>query len=292
MKMVDFAHRVLQKYIYQEWNIAIATMNNDLSLSNIKWMQHNFKDRWYADPFIVDDSDDYYIILAEEYMHINRKGRIARLTVSKKDCVLVNNETILDLPTHLSFPNTMAIDGDIYLYPENAESGNTKYYKYGDTCVYKGTLSLSPLADPTIFRLKDKYYLFATLDDECNGNRLRVFESNKALGEYKEVQQIVFSDCTARRAGNVFFHNGEMISPAQICNDKYGQGICFQKITLSDDGKFSLTDIRRDFPPTRDYPEGFHTYNIYKNNCVVIDGYRYGSKMLHNLYVKIRRTGV
>ena len=131
--------------------------------------------------------------------------------------------------------------------------------------------------------------MFATLNEECNGNRLRIFESDDALGGYKEIQEVVFSDCTARRAGNVFFHNGHLLSPAQICNDNYGQGICFQKVEISDDGIFTLSDIRRDAPPTSEYPEGYHTYNVYKDKCVVIDGYRYGCKFLHNLYFKIRK---
>ena len=47
--------RILQKYVYQDWNIAIAERNDDLSLKNIRWMKHNYKDRWFADPFIIDD---------------------------------------------------------------------------------------------------------------------------------------------------------------------------------------------------------------------------------------------
>lgn len=40
-------------------------------------------------------------------------------------------------------------------------------------------------------------------------------------------------------------------------------------------------------PPTKMYSEGFHTFNVFGDK-VVIDGYRYGSKFLHDLYFKIR----
>ena len=46
---------ILQKYVYQDWNIAIAERNDDLSLKNIRWMKHKYNDRWFADPFIIDD---------------------------------------------------------------------------------------------------------------------------------------------------------------------------------------------------------------------------------------------
>ena len=32
---------------------------------------------------------------------------------------------------------------------------------------------------------------------------------------------------------------------------------------------------------------GFHTYNVWEN-MVVIDGYKYGSEIIHDLYFKLR----
>lgn len=280
--------KILQKYVYQDWNIAIAERNDDLSLKNIRWMKHSYNDRWFADPFIIDDTEDDYIILVEEYMHTTRLGRLARLTVSKKDCALLKNETILDMKTHLSFPNPIMVNGDIYIYPENGASGNTKYYAYGKELKLEGVLSEHPLADATITKIKGQYYIFATLGEECNGNNLRVYKSNAPLSGYTECQQIRFHDNTARRAGNVFEWNGQLISPAQVCNNDYGEGVSLQ-VLEENDGQTSLKEIKRMMPPTKDYPEGFHTYNVYKDNVVVIDGYRYGSKFLHNLYFKIRK---
>lgn len=288
MNIMSIIKKFLQRYVYQDWNIAIAEMNDDLSLKSIRWMKHSYTDRWFADPFILSDDNDTYTILVEEFMHCTRIGRLARLTVNKQDCKLLNNETILDLPTHLSFPNPIVVEGRLYVYPENAAAGNTKYYMYNLSLENPEVLSELPLADPTIFKIEGMYYMFATLNDECNGNRLRIYQSSKPLSGYKEIQQIEFADNTARRAGNMFYWNGGLISPAQICNEGYGKGVCFQKVTFKD-GEFSLKDIRRDYPPTKDYPEGYHTFNVYRDNTVVIDGYRYGSKMLHGLYFGLRK---
>lgn len=281
--------KILQRYVLQDWNIAIAERNDDLSLKNIRWMKHNYNDRWFADPFIIDDTEDAYIVLVEEYMHATRLGRLARLTVSKKDCCLLKNETILDIETHLSFPNPIIVDGKVYIYPENGAAGNTKYYAYGKELKQEGVLSELPLADATITEIKGQYYILATLGEECNGNNLRVYKSNAPLSGYMECQQIRFQDNTARRAGNVFEWNGQLISPAQVCNNDYGEGVSLQ-VLEENDGQISLKEIKRMMPPTKDYPEGFHTYNVYKDNVVVIDGYRYGSKFLHNLYFKIRKS--
>lgn len=279
--------KLLQKYVYQDWNIAIAEMNDDLSLRNIRWMKHSYKDRWFADPFILFDDNDTYIVLVEEYMHSTRLGRLARLTVSKKDCKLQKNETILDLPMHLSFPNPIVVDDRLYVYPENAAAGNTRYYEYSKSLDNPKILSRLPLADPTIFEIEGKYYMLATLNEECNGNRLRIFQSSDPLSGYEEIQQIEFADNIARRAGNVFECNGQLISPAQVCNNDYGEGVSLQALEVVD-GQISLKEIKRMMPPTKEYPEGYHTYNVYKGNTVIIDGYRYGSKLLHDLYFKLR----
>lgn len=285
---MNIIRKILHKYVYPDWNIAIAEWNDDLSLRNIRWLKHNYNDRWFADPFMIDDTEDAYIVLVEEYMHSTRLGRLARLTVSKKDFILLKNETILDLKTHLSFPNPIVRGGKIYVYPENSSAGNTKYYSYGSGLNLEGELSELPLADATITEIKGQYYIFATIGKECNGNNLRVFKSNDPLSGYLEYQQIRFHENIARRAGNVFEWNDQLISPAQVCNNDYGEGVSLQVIE-ENDGKISLKEIKRMMPPSKDYPEGFHTYNVYKDNIVVIDGYRYGSKFLHNLYFKIRK---
>lgn len=284
---MNIIRKFLRKYVYQDWNIGIADIADDLSPINIQWMKHNYKDRWFADPFILEETDDSYVILAEECMHEQQKGRLARLTVDKKECRLIKNETILELPTHLSFPNIIRIGNDVMVYPENAGGGNTKIYKYGASLKYQGVLSRLPLADAVIAKFADSYYIFATIGENCNGNLLQVYKSQKPLGDYTAFSEIQFPDNIARRAGNLFEFNNSLISPAQVCNKAYGEGVSLQRVELNN-GIFEFTEIKRMYPPTKAYPEGFHTFNVFGNK-VVIDGYRYGSKFLHDLYFKVRK---
>lgn len=278
--------KFLNQYVYQDWNIAIADISEDLSPINIKWLKHNYRDRWFADPFIIEETEDSFVILVEECLHKTMRGRLAKLTASKADFRLLENETILDLPTHLSFPNPINIDGHTFIYPENAAAGNTKIYKYDLPLKCEGTLSELPLADPTIVRIGDNYYLLATLGEGCNGNILNVYKSSNPTIGYSELQKIAFDENIARRSGNAFEWHGKLISPAQICNHDYGEGVSLQEITQKEE-TLEFHEIKRMFPLTKEYPEGFHTYNVFGNK-VVIDGYRYGSKFLHNLYFKLR----
>ena len=165
-----FLNKFLTYYVYRDWNIAIADISEDLDPVNVKWMKHNYRDRWFADPFVISETDDCYIVLVEECMHASGRGRIARLHVTKDTCELVKNETILDLPTHLSFPNFVINQTTTYLYPENASAGNTRYYRYGDVLDCCGIMTDEPLADAVMVEHQNEYYILATKGGDCNGS--------------------------------------------------------------------------------------------------------------------------
>ena len=285
--MINIIRRFLFRYVYQQWNIAIADIGESLNPKNVKWMKHNYTDRWFADPFIIDETKDIYIVLAEEFLRDASKGHLVRLTVSKSDFKLLKNETILDLSTHLSFPNFIDVNGVRYIYPENGKSGMASYYEYGPFLHNPKVLLQHPVADAVICYIGNKYYLLYTNDFECNGNKLQVSVSDDPLSGYSHSQTIEFADNIARRAGNVFAWNGRIVSPAQVSNNDYGEALSFQELSIENE-KICLKEFTRMSPPTKDYPKGFHTYNVYGDK-VIIDGYRYGSNMLHTLYFSLRR---
>lgn len=285
--MKGLLNRLLFKFIHQQWNIAIAERDSNLRLKNIHWIKRSYSDRWFADPFLINELPDSYVVLVEEFMRDSKKGRLARLTISKDDYKILSNETILDLPTHLSFPNPICVEGKMYIYPENGQSGKTLYYEYGETLHNPQELSPLPLADTVIYKKDSTYYMLYTIGKECNGNVLHVACSDMPFGNYKHIQEIKFSDNIARRAGNVFEHDGRILSPAQVCNHKYGEGISLQEVIFNED-ELQFKETIRFKPPTKEYPEGFHTYNVYKNK-VVIDGYKYTHPLLRKLYFGIRR---
>ena len=288
--MKSLLNKLIFNNIHRHWNLAIADIDDELNPYNIKWMKHEYNDRWFADPFIISETVDTFIILAEEYMCDDRKARLAKLTVSKNDCKLLNNETVLNLNTHLSFPNFIDVEGKIYVYPENGRSGKTDYYEFGTPLKRVGELSPLPLADAVIQEIGGNYYLFFTLGSECNGNRLLVHVANNPFGPYEPKQEIVFKDNTARRAGRMFKFENRLISPAQICNSSYGEGVCLQE-TILDNDKFLFKEIKRLYPTSKDYPSGLHTFNVFGNH-VVIDGYRFKHPLLSRIYFGLRGGGI
>lgn len=108
----EMIHNILYKLYWRltvnEWQIGFpqTTLENiatggDYKIAMLKGAP---KGRWFADPFVLDVTPTHIILLVEEFVSASAKGRIARLTVSRKDYTLERNDTLLDLDTHLSFP--------------------------------------------------------------------------------------------------------------------------------------------------------------------------------------------
>lgn len=280
-------NRILFKYIHQHWNIAIADFSDNFIPYNIKWMKHEYHDRWFADPFIIKEDEHSYIILVEEFIRDSKKGRLAKLTVGKGNFELIKNETILDIDSHLSFPNSLILDKR-YIFPENSQSGTLQYYSINNGRLEKKNIIVDmPLADATIFEHKGTWYLLATIGDNCNGNILSVFKSNLPLQDYHLIQQIEFKDNIARRAGNVFEFKGILYSPAQVCNKDYGEAVSIQEIKINSND-ITVNEIKRLMPQSKKYKHGFHTFNVWSNK-VIIDGYYYMCPFLRTLYYKFRK---
>lgn len=280
--------RFWNKIIQATWNIAIAEMGEDLTPINIKWMKHNYSDRWFADPFFLEETSEYYVVLAEELMLSNNKGRICKLTIEKKECELIYNETLLDLETHLSFPNIFInSESESFIYPENNASGHLTIYRLFERGPVSSTIIPIPLIDPVLLKRDDGVLLLGTLPEDANDNILHIYQSSSQMDSFKEIQRITFSDYIARRAGNVFEWNGKIIAPGQVCNKHYGEGISLQEITFANNGSLVMREIKRLEAKKVTKMTGFHTYNV-MGNAIVMDGYRYGNEFIHDLYFKLR----
>lgn len=283
-KIID---KFLFKYVQPDWNIGIGELGEDFDPKRVRWVKHSFSDRWFADPFLARQDDDYYYLFAEEFLRDEKKGRISELTVRKDDMVLISLRTVLATGTHLSFPISFVMGDCTYMYPENSASGKTCWYNLSKESYDWDVLLSKPVADPVIRKIQNIYYLFCTEGAQCNGNELVIYKSYSPLHGYEYHQTIRFDENIARRAGKMFFMEGTLISPAQVCNNDYGEAISLQSVEIVGD-KFHIKEIKRIFPFSLSYPNGFHTYNVYKS-LVVIDGYKYRCPRFRKLYYFIRK---
>ena len=274
MKLRELRHNL--------WNIGFIEEGLEYTLTNksprIHWVKKRNKDRWFADPFILDITENEIIILAEEYNYNVRRGRIARVVIERKTYEEKEFEIILDLPTHLSFPFIIRQNGKVYLMPENSASGCSTIYEYDDA-TRKITplhhLANEPFADATIFEMDDKSFLFTTILPDTNSTSVKIFSFDKEkLKVIEQVANVEFPIVCGRNAGEVFEVKGKLYRPAQDCTLRYGHGVILQKIIMRD-GNWFFEDVNSFYPNTFKYNQGIHTFNHYKG-LIVIDarGYR------------------
>ena len=267
----------IRKYALEGvWNIGFVRECLDEILSTDKplhfdWMKHNFNDRWFADPFILDVTESHIIVLVEEYYNPIHRGRISRLKVNKQTFELEDVDTILQLDTHLSFPAISRKGDNIFIYPENCASGSLKLYQYdsvNNSCKPVRTLCNEPLTDAVISDISGKEYIMSTQLPNPNKNMLGCYDESGL------VQTTMFSDNTARNAGAWFNYQGQWYRPAQDCNKTYGGAVIIQKVTM-DGFKVKTEDLRRIEHIHPKLNVGCHTFNHYEGITVVdVRGYK------------------
>ena len=256
----------------KKYELAFIEAVQGSKLSDGKWIVHKVinpyvKEKWFADPFILDYNDCEIILLVEEMDFKINRGRIAKLIIDRNNYSIKELKILLDLNTHLSFPAIERIGNDVYVYPENSESGSLSIFKYddqNDRLEFISTLISEPLTDAIMRTIDGSRYLFSTKKPTPNGECLHIYKS--ANDRFEDYQIVTFIDSSARSAGNWFFEDDSWIRPAQDCNGYYGIGLVFQKV-ICERGKFKFIEVNRIKHPVG--YDGLHTFNKYKEMCII-----------------------
>lgn len=239
---------------------------------------HDYPDSWFADPFILDVTDDTIVVLVEEVTKKIQKGRITKLVIDRRTNHVVEKKIILERPGHLSFPIIYRLNDKVYIYPENSADGSLNIYEYSfqnDSVTLIHELSDRPLTDAVFTDLFGKSQLFTTEADYANGFQLDQYEWDCEKKKFVFVTSSIFSEHIARMAGYFFTVNGKVYRPAQESNTNYGHGISLQETSFNN-GKWEFKEVRRMVSPHPKLTRSFHTLNSYKGVIVVdVLGKRY-----------------
>ncbi len=241
----------------------------------VNWLKHSYKDRWFADPFILDVTDSEIIVLVEEWYDPIQRGRISKLIVDKSSFDLLELKVMIDEGSHLSFPSIERIGNEIYIYPERAGSFLERYRYDDEKDSFEKDCRVTdlPLTDSVITDLFGQKLLFSTKMPDANGKELGIYAWDDKKKELVPLQYYHFDENISRMAGNFFTCNGKNYRPAQVCIKSYGDAVSIQEVN-NENGKWNFKEIRRIYSPSKDFDLGFHTFNEYKG-VVVVDGLGY-----------------
>lgn len=287
-KAIGFFYKKIKYYFKDKsYYIGLVNITNSprdfaFKFKDIRWIKGlDYGRFWYADPFILSVKDKEVVILAEEWVRKTCKGRLALLSCKKKgrNYYLKKRTTILEKDTHLSFPYIVEDNSQIYILPENYESGSVSIYTLDSANkILKDPVVIlnEELVDCQITKIGDDYYLFGIKFDGLDYNsckKLLIYKSKNLLGRY-ELYQIIENPLKEERgAGRIFSLNGKLYRPAQSCEGEYGSSILIYELTLDKTGVFKEILSRRILPDRKlHYGLRHHTFDRY-SELAAVDGY-------------------
>jgi hypothetical protein len=205
------------------------------------------KDRYWADPHVINLGDKYYVFI-EEYQYKNKKGRISVIEIdsngSYQDPVCV-----LEKEYHLSYPFVFERQGNYFMVPESAQNRSIDLYEcieFPKLWKYRISLMKNVRAvDTTLFFNQGYWWLFTALTE----NEGSVMPSELFLFYSKELittewtphprNPIVSDIKKARPAGGLFKQNGKIFRPSQYTSKTYGYGFDLNEILVLSKTKYA-----------------------------------------------------
>ena len=277
-----------ERLLRSRWEIGFVQNGLDGIFADrvhVEWVKNPFRDRWFADPFILDITDDYIYLLAEEYAFKTKRGRIAKLTISRESMVIVNYDIVLELSTHLSFPSILRENGKVFVYPESCATGRLDLYEYDSEIgrlSFMKTLLRESVWDSVITDLFGDRLLFAS---NYNDYHLDIYKWSEESSSFLHHLTVDSEKKDTRMAGQLFEYHGRIFCPSQCCEHNYGEAVIIKQVEMKE-SILSFSPVRR---ISRLHPfrkTALHTLNEYKG-IVVIDagGYDFPviGRFLHRL---------
>ena len=291
--------RLFNKRYYHSWNIGFVESNaKDIVLSGsykvqVHWVKHKYKDRFFADPFILSVNEKEIKVLVEDYPYYDKKGMISLLTVDRATYELIDKKIVLKQPYHMSYPFVMRKDdGEVWVAPEASQSGKLFYYRINEESGQlenQRELVQEPLLDSTIVEHNGKYWLFCTKRGEASNKDLFIYYSDKPEGPWKaHVQNPVVSNTKmARPAGYLVKDDNELYRVIQKCDETYGEAINVSHVTQLTENSFEETFVKELRAQKDEYSNGFHTLNSL-GNLTVVDGIRLQNAPFRRVWYELR----
>lgn len=248
---------------------------------------------WAADPFPIEKDGTLYIF-AEIFEYSKNKGSIGYTKLEKDK--FTPWKIVIQESYHLSFPNLLYKDDELFMCPEANESGSIYLYKcieFPEIWKKDRVLVSSGNYADTIFygQNKETYGITFKLSDA--GNRIELFKLHNSETVFSDMEVRSDGPDYTRPAGNIFYddHNKCLLLPTQIGVPEYGSGIMMNEFSVDWPymeirplGKIYPKDLN--YTQTKDYV-GIHTLN-FTENYVVVDLKWYGFNAV-NLFFKFLR---
>ena len=237
---------IVPQNAYGPWSIGIYEGPTPFDLSppeNISnpvltWMNITDRDaKFVADPFMVFEDEKYFMFF--EMLNLNTKQGDIAYAESADGKNWNYRKVVIDEKFHLSYPYVFKWENNYYMIPESHRDFSVRLYKakkFPEEWEYVGNLlSGYRNVDPSIFRYKDKWWMFVSTGDN---EILNLFFSDnlfKGWQPHPKNPIVKLDKHFSRSGGRVIHYNGNLFRLAQDDDPSYGiQVFAFEITELSE----------------------------------------------------------
>jgi hypothetical protein len=200
--------------------------------------------RYYADPFVIF-RDGAHHVFVEELPYATQKGIISLVSIDAHGN-LSRATPVLECAHHLSYPQIIEHEGEIFMLPEASASGTLDLYKaerFPDRWVHAARLIDAPLHDATLFRHEERFYITAGMQTlrSASYDALGIYSAPSLFGPWtpNPGNPLLADARFSRPAGDVYSADGSLWRPIQNGVRGYGAGLEIARVTALDATRFA-----------------------------------------------------
>lgn len=265
-----------------DWNVGVVDAPVEASRrggfgGDVEWYDGRVTDGFVADPFACEIGGSTYVFV-EEYSHETEKGRISYVEYADG---FGARRPALEEPFHVSYPYLFEYDGTIFATPETKAANEIRLYRVDepdDWNLERVLRSDVRVADPTVVKYDDHWWLFCTRDGAHTSTvtdlELYHAPAPTARWEPHENNPVKTDVRSARPGGTPFVSEGTLYRPTQNCAGGYGQSVVVNRVDELSTTGFAETSVATVSPDADGrYPDGRHTVSAC-GDVTMIDGKR------------------
>lgn len=263
--------RLVRQFVYRQWSVGqvnapVHEVALGKRLSEVKWWPEPKSPMCLADPQPIRLGEKSYL-LAESFSYVRQHGRIVSFDLAAPTPGVAPSLSCR-ATQHISYP--------CVCYDEATQQNYAVFEDLSMTDVLilrAGTLPNSwsavghieapfPVSDPTLFCHRGNWWLFATRFSEHSPGNTALYawySESGPKGPWKPHLRnpIKVDVASARGAGPVFSHAGELYRPSQNCAEVYGESIIINRIAELTPTEFTEVQ-QRELLPHSLRPKGIH----------------------------------
>jgi hypothetical protein len=242
--------------------------------------------RFYADPFPFEHKGRNYVFV-EDLDHRYNKGVISVIPFDEHG-PSGPAQPVIEEPWHLSYPFLMEHGGNIWMIPESSANRSVMLYRAIDF-PYRWVpeavlLSDVEASDATVIFQDGYFWMFAATRDGWGSwsDTLSIFFAQDLRGPWQphRANPVLIDQSSARPAGAMIVHKGQLWRPVQDCTSGYGTGIGLAEILQLDEVGFKQK-IHAVLRPDASWP-GRRLHTLNRNGRIeCIDGSAYSPRSRH-----------